>query len=1121
MVNAAPQKQPTFAQKESVKSLGEVEVDWDAKTGAPASIRGKDLAAINLGGRGMAPGRKGDFAVDAVAVMDRLTKAFSLQNASEEFSVLKSEADQLGFHHVRLNQTWQGLRVVGGQLIVHFDSSGKAYEVNGRYVPGIAVETDPVIDEISAVTVAQNDLLQMGKPAGSLAGHVETVIYARDVSPLLAYEFMLSYDDSDAGVGRWRYWVDAVSGGIINRFNDVKKFDATITGSILTGEGGQTVTVTGDCISNTVQTNFWMYNTNRQWYVYNTATISYEDTNSIAHRNFSNDWSSSDLTEMSAAYNFNNIQLYYSNVFGRASYDNTNAMACVAVHYLNGSDNAFWTGVYFLFYRGNNYAELTVLDICGHEFTHAVDQYSANLTYQDEPGALNESFSDIFGAAIEFTYQPDGRSYYPGRRAGYADWLLAEDCTYPYQTAMRDMRDPQRYSQPSKYHGTEWYYGSLDDGGVHYNSGVQNHFYYLLSEGGSGANDGISYNVTGIGVSNATRIAYRALTVYCTANTDYSAVRRAWISAAQDLDTNWVNCVQTAWSAVGVNAFLSPTSVNASQATYTDRIRLSWSTVTGASGYSIYRGTTASFSGASLLASTTAISYDDTSVSAGVVYYYWIRATGTNGSINDVGDFSAMFYGSAALSAPASLFAGQGTSADYVRITWNSASGAGGYIVYRGSGTNSGAASELARVSSSPYDDSSATPGSTYYYWVKSYSVVSTSSLSSRAGGYRGLPAPGGVTASQGTYSSGVRVAWNGVSGAISYRIWRSASSDSSSAVNVGETSETAFTDTSATPGVTYYYWVQSKKWSLVGSLSGSAQGWRYSMAAGNDARGDFDGDGVMDFAVYQEATGMWYIRLSGSSYATIAYQLGGPGFSPVACDYDGDGKTDPAIYQRDNGLWAALLSGSGNALVYAVLGGYTFDPVPGDYDGDGRADAAVFQEASGTWQVLLSKQNYAFLSTVFGGPGNKPVPSDYDGDGKLDPAFYFEVSGLNLGYWYMALSGSGYVFSYRTTTGTGYVPVPADYDGDGLADLAVYNSANGLWNYWSSASNSSLPIVFTLGGAGYAAVPADYDGDAKADIAVYQEAAGIWYFLLSSRNYSSATGELGGPGFEAVAARQ
>ena len=92
--------------------------------------------------------------------MDCLTKAYRLRDASAEFKTLKPEADELGFHHVRMNQMYQGIRVVGGQLIVHFNKSGQAYQVNGRYIPGIEIETKAVIDANAAIAAAQQDLAQ-------------------------------------------------------------------------------------------------------------------------------------------------------------------------------------------------------------------------------------------------------------------------------------------------------------------------------------------------------------------------------------------------------------------------------------------------------------------------------------------------------------------------------------------------------------------------------------------------------------------------------------------------------------------------------------------------------------------------------------------------------------------------------------------------------------------------------------------------------------------------------------------------------------------------------------------------------------------------------------------------
>ena len=546
-----------------------VHVVWHSRLGTPRSIRAENLGQRQAfsGGKGLLVKGSGAYQADAIAVLDNLAPFFRIRDAQEEFAVRKVEPDALGFHHARVNQMYQGLRVVGGELIVHFNKKDLTYEVNGQYVPDIHIDVVSRMTAAEATRIAQEDLIGLGKPQGNLTKEPELVVFARGVEPQLAYELTLSYDDPKAGPGRWRYWMDGLlQGKILLRYNDIQKIappttngtNALITGGILTGEGGSSTNVIG-WHENTGYD--YLYNNLLNWYVYNVAYSSYPDANTYAYRG-SNSWGSTDRAEISLGSGFDWVQRHWLNVHGRHSFDNARAYARANAHEGVNYVNAYWDGMDFHFGDGDGVEanSLAVLDVAGHEFAHAVTEYSANLVYAYEPGALNESFSDIFGACVESYSQPDGRAAYPTNPPGTADWLCGEDC-WLSSIALRDLRNPANTAtvgagneQPSRYHGTYWYDGLGDNGGVHQNSGVQNYFFYLLSEGGSGNNDGIVYQLTGIGMTNAAQIAYRALTVYCTPNTDYRAARSAWTSAAADLDTNWVRRVEQAWSAVGIGA---------------------------------------------------------------------------------------------------------------------------------------------------------------------------------------------------------------------------------------------------------------------------------------------------------------------------------------------------------------------------------------------------------------------------------------------------------------------------------------------------------------------------------------------------------------------------------------
>lgn len=561
---------------EQARLIGEarqagVVVRWDAARRGVASIRGTDLGARASfsSGRGLLAARRGDYAADAIAVLDNVSGMLRARDAGREFGAKRVRGDRLGFHHVRVAQMNRGVRVVGAELIVHFDRHNRAYEVNGRYIPEMDIETTPTLTPEEATTAAQSDLTRRGLPGGELRAPPELVVYARRAPFRLAYELTLVYGRGTHAPGRWLYWVDAQTGRVLERIDNIHHVPAPTTngvhtaiqGSLLYGEGGGATNVIG--WQENSATNYYLFNTNRQWTIKNSATGGWPDAGTYAYRGTTN-WGTSDPAEISAANAIDFAQRYFSEIHDLNSYDNDGALTQVNVHEGTNYVNAFWDGAQLYIGDGNGVDanSLAVMDVIGHEFTHAVTEYSANLFYADESGALNESFSDIFGASIEFFAQPDDRAAYPDKTPGMADWLVGED-SWLASTALRDMRNPanedtvgEGNGQPTRYRGEHWYVGTLDLGGVHQNSGVQNFFYYLLSEGGSGTNDGIAYDLPGIGLTNAEQIAFRALTVYCTPDTGYREARSAWLSAAQDLNTQWVEAVSATWTAVGLQTLM-------------------------------------------------------------------------------------------------------------------------------------------------------------------------------------------------------------------------------------------------------------------------------------------------------------------------------------------------------------------------------------------------------------------------------------------------------------------------------------------------------------------------------------------------------------------------------------
>ena len=237
---------------------------------------------------------------------------------------------------------------------------------------------------------------------------------------------------------------------------------------------------------------------------------------------------------------------YWLNEHNRNGFDNAGSPLLSVVHYGDKYDNAFWNGINMTYgdgswddSTGTGYFDIfTSLDIVAHEIGHGVTEHTSGLYYRKESGALNESFSDIWGAVIEHYAKGNGNS----TGLDNSVWLMGDEMDKGYTgSGIRSMRNPKSKGHPDTYGGRYWQNpncspsGYNDYCGVHTNSGVLNHAFYILTEGKNGVNDnGSHYSVSGVGVNVAAEIAYNA-SLLLTPNSNYADCRNAFVNTAQML----------------------------------------------------------------------------------------------------------------------------------------------------------------------------------------------------------------------------------------------------------------------------------------------------------------------------------------------------------------------------------------------------------------------------------------------------------------------------------------------------------------------------------------------------------------------------------------------------------
>lgn len=480
-------------------------------------------------------------------------KALTLEGL--ELREVKNEVDKLGRQHIRYEVVKNGIPVFGAFIYAHGEND-MVISFNGRYPKSIPSATNSISESVAldaAKTFIGAETYKWELPGEEEhlkweTEHEHATYFPKGKLVYINADFDFKKTDNfrlaymfdvyaHKPVGRYEVFVDALTGEVL--FKNDRICSADSPGTAVTGYvGNKTI------IADSFNGGFRLREVGRgggvRTFDMNEGT---NYGNSVDFTDGDNFWNNVngnlDQYATDAHWGAEMTYDYFLNEHGRNSIDDANMQINSYVHYDNGYFNAFWDGQRMVYGDGNN-SPLTALDICGHEMTHGVTDFSANLIYQDEYGALNESFSDIFGAAVEFVANPSS-----------GDWLMGEDVG-----TFRSMSNPGQFGDPDTYNGPDWYTGTGDNGGVHINSGVQNKWFYILVEGESGTNGiGDSYNVTGIGLQDAQDIAYRTLTVYLGPTSEYADARFYSIQAATDLFggcSPQVIATTNAWYAVGV-----------------------------------------------------------------------------------------------------------------------------------------------------------------------------------------------------------------------------------------------------------------------------------------------------------------------------------------------------------------------------------------------------------------------------------------------------------------------------------------------------------------------------------------------------------------------------------------
>jgi Zn-dependent metalloprotease len=496
---------------------------------------------------------------DRALVLVPMFPGYTLAAKDHAFTAGDTVVDTDGTQHVRMNRKFRGLRVIGGDMVVHVGGPGIFSGVSKSMNLAINAAATAGFSGGTAISTA------LGAYPGSTNGTVpELVIYARGDIPALAYDVRIFRTRPDGLPSQMHVIVDASTNRILEAWDDIQAAAATGTGNALFVG---TVSISDDLTGGTYSLKDPTRGNQQVVTLNNTTPTSLTTVGGTAYTSTTNSWGDGKNSTTTAGKQTVGVDAlfamaktwdYFLNTHGRSGIANNGVGASSRVHYGTSFNNAFWMDSCFCMSFGDGdgttYNPFVSLDITAHEMTHGITSRTANLTYSGESGGLNEATSDIFGTAVE---------YYASNTTDAGDFLIGEKIKKSGTLYFRSMITPS-----ADGYSADCWYSTVGNLLVHQSSGVANHFFYLLSQGttaGSPSKTCLSSNtrvatgtgtLTGITRAKAEKIWYRALTVYMTSSTNYAAARVATVNAATDLygaSSTETNAVKAAWSAVLVN----------------------------------------------------------------------------------------------------------------------------------------------------------------------------------------------------------------------------------------------------------------------------------------------------------------------------------------------------------------------------------------------------------------------------------------------------------------------------------------------------------------------------------------------------------------------------------------